>query len=407
MKVRSITCFFNPANGEGLDSLNRLADLAVDAKRRFEESGYPVQSARLATPPFPFFCQDLTLGNVIQLAQELESAADRQGFAYVSMGPALPDCPQSYQVIPDVLSATQNVFLSGEIANAKTGVSLSAVKACAQVITRTARFSKDGFTNLRFAALANVLPGGPFFPAAYHQGEELAFALAMEAADVAVSAFSGAESIATGRQRLLERLECGASELGSLADQLTKRYEVHFLGFDFSLAPFPDQLCSLGKAMELIGAPRVGMSGSLAAAAILADTLDQGNWLRTGFNGMMLPVLEDATLAARSADGSLMVKDLLLYSAVCGTGLDTVPLPGDVSPEQVAALLLDLAALAIRLGKPLTARLMPVPGKHAGEVTEFHFDYFINGKVMALPSEPLHGVLIGDESVPIAPRRSQ
>ena len=76
------------------------------------------------------------------------------------------------------------------------------------------------------------------------------------------------------------------------------------------------------------------MIGSLAAAAFVADTLDRGRWLRTGFNGLMLPVLEDSRLAKRAAEGTLTVKDLLIYSAMCGCGLDTVPLPGDATDEQ-------------------------------------------------------------------------
>ena len=119
----------------------------------------------------------------------------------------------------------------------------------------------------------------------------------------------------------------------------------------------------------------------MAAAAFLADTLDRGEWRKTGFNGLMLPVLEDSTLAARSG-GTLGLKDLLLFSAVCGTGLDTIPLPGSVTAWQIEALLLDVAALAVRLNKPLTARLMPVPGKREGELTTFNFSYFSNGKLM-------------------------
>jgi uncharacterized protein (UPF0210 family) len=96
----------------------------------------------------------------------------------------------------------------------------------------------------------------------------------------------------------------------------------------------------------------------------------------------MLPVLEDLTLASRSRERLFSVNDLLLYSAVCGTGLDTVPLPGDVSEEELAGILLDVASLALRLDKPLTARLMPVPGKNAGDQTEFDFAYFANGCVL-------------------------
>ena len=153
-----------------------------------------------------------------------------------------------------------------------------------------------------------------------------------------------------------------------------------------------------------MGVPKVGLHGSLAAAAILTDAIDQARFPRAGFSGLMMPVLEDAMLAERAAEGRLTVKDLLLYSAVCGTGLDTVPLPGDVTSGQIAALLLDISALALRLDKPLTARLMPVPGKQAGDMTSFDFDYFANSRVMALKAEPLRKALAGQENIPLNSR---
>jgi hypothetical protein len=141
--------------------------------------------------------------------------------------------------------------------------------------------------------------------------------------------------------------------------------------------------------MERMGIPRAGSHGSLAAAAILTEIIERSRFPRTGFCGLMLPVLEDSVLARRAAEGTLTVKDLLLYSAVCGTGLDTVPLPGDTTADQISALLLDISALALRLDKPLTARLMPIPGKKAGDSTNFNFDYFANSRVMALEAEAL------------------
>jgi len=76
--------------------------------------------------------------------------------------------------------------------------------------------------------------------------------------------------------------------------------------------------------------------------------------------------------------------NLLTYSAVCGTGLVTIPLPGDIAEKKLYALLLDIASLSQKLNKPLSARLMPVPGKKAGEMTEFTFEYFANSKIMDL-----------------------
>jgi uncharacterized protein (UPF0210 family) len=328
------------------------------------------------------------------------------GFDYVSLGPALPEAPEAYTWIPAALAATQNAFFSGALTTTDGAIALPAVHACAQVIQQASTISPDGFANLRFAALANVPPGSPFFPAAYHQGGEPAFAIATEAADLAVQAFSQAPSLHAARQALVAAMEQHAQAIGSVVAGLQEHSPLRFGGIDFSLAPFPEQALSLGTALERLGVPALGLHGSLAAAAILAETMDQARFPRAGFSGLMLPVLEDATLARRAAEGTLGVKDLLMVSAVCGTGLDTVPLPGESSAEQLAALLLDLAALARRLDKPLTARLMPIPGKRAGDPTGFDFAFFANSRILALHAAPLEGFLAGDEHIPLCSRRA-
>src|SRR4030042_5947942 len=195
-----------------------------------------------------------------------------------------------------------------------------------------------------------------------------------------------------------------------VARSVERQSGVKFGGIDFSLAPFPSEELSLGTAMERLGVPELGVHGSLAAAAFLADSMDRAEFLRAGFSGLMLPVLEDAVLARRAAQGSLGVMDLLLYSAVCGTGLDTIPLPGDTNADQLSAVLLALASLSSRLGKPLTARLMPIPGKKAGDLTGFDFAYFANSRVMPLHATRLERFLGGDESFTLhqrPPRWSQ
>jgi uncharacterized protein (UPF0210 family) len=99
----------------------------------------------------------------------------------------------------------------------------------------------------------------------------------------------------------------------------------------------------------------------------------------------MLPVLEDTVLAQRWSEGTLTLDSLLAYSAVCGTGLDTVPLPGNISTEQLAKIIGDVASLAVKLRKPLSARLLPVAGKTAGQRTEFDDPYLVNATLQALP----------------------
>ena len=85
-----------------------------------------------------------------------------------------------------------------------------------------------------------------------------------------------------------------------------------------------------------------------------------------------------------AAEGRLTVNDLLLYCTVCGAGLDTVPLPGDIDRDTLGGILLDVGALSLRLNKPLTARLLPLPGLRAGEMTQFDDRYFVNTQVMRI-----------------------
>lgn len=179
-----------------------------------------------------------------------------------------------------------------------------------------------------------------------------------------------------------------------------------FTGLDFTLAPFPEAARSLGSALERLTGQPIGDHGTLAAAAFLADSLERAKIQHVGFAGLFFPVLEDAVLAARAAEGRLSIHDLLLYSTVCGSGLDTVPLPGDTSTETLAAILVDVGALALRLNKPLTARLMPIPGKQAGDEVRFDdFPFFAPSRVLAARSSGLGGLMIGEDNVEIGTRQ--
>lgn len=397
MKIRSITYFEDiqwPLDLEDIQHAQRFVDIARDT---FQERGFDVQTTRLATPPFPIILGRDFTKEVIEFAQTIEGRLLNSSFDFASIGPALPDVIESYEILPDVLAKTQSIFLSGIISSYELGIIPEAIKSCASVIKRTATISSDGFANLRFAALANVPPGSPFLPAAYHQqGEKPSFAIATEAADLAVSAIKESENLESARNNLIDRIESLGSVLNELGKKLAVDYGVHFAGIDFSFAPYPQAELSIGTAIERLGVPAIGKYGSLAAVGILAEALEQAQYPRVGFSGVMLPMLEDTVLAQRGKEETFTINDLLLYSAVCGTGLDTLPLAGDVSEAQIFAILLDLATLAQRLRKPLTARLMPIPGKRPGDMTEFDFEYFANSKILSLNSKPLTGLLFGD-----------
>ncbi|HEY3311072.1 MAG TPA: DUF711 family protein [Anaerolineales bacterium] len=405
MKIRSITYFMNVGWPLKEDRIQEAGIFLSTARSAFTAAGYEVQTIRIASMPFSHLLGAEAISLAPRFAQKLSNSIAANGIDYASLGPALPDVPESYEMIPDAIAASKNIFFSGVMASAQGGIFLPALRACAEVIVRNATISKDGFGNLRFAALANVQPGGPFFPGSYHDADQPTFALALEAADLAVDAFSNAKTIDEGRKALVEELESHARKLVYAAEPLKFRFSVRFGGIDFSLAPFPSEAQSLGTAFEKLGVQKIGLQGSLAAASVLTDSIDRADFPRAGFSGLMMPVLEDATLARRAAEKVLTVKDLLMYSAVCGAGLDTIPLPGDVTAAQISALLLDISALALRQHKPLTARLMPVPGKVAGDETEFSFDYFANSRVMALEAEGLTRLFAGNETFNLLPRK--
>jgi uncharacterized protein (UPF0210 family) len=401
MNIRTITYFLDPGFPLADERFAAAGQAVGEAKAALVEAGYTVQTTRLAMTPFPRVLGG-DVGRVQQLALDLEAACFVHKLDYATLGPARPsDGPAMYQAIPAALGATDHVFASASIAEPGGALSLPAVRWAAEAIQACSTLTPDGFGNLRFAALANVAPGAPFFPAAYHDGGAPAFAIGVEAADLAVTACAEATSLADARARLVRLVEDHASRI---AKALKKLRGARFGGIDFTLAPFPEAARSLGAALERLTGQPIGQHGTLAAAAFLADSLDRAKLPHVGFSGLFFPVLEDAALAARAAEGRLSVVDLLLYCTVCGAGLDTVPLPGDTNASALAAILLDLGALALRLNKPLTARLMPVPGKQAGDEVKWDFPYFAPSRVLAARSEILGGLFASDESIELVPR---
>ncbi len=396
MQIRAITAFVEGSYPVDRAAFSGAASFLHAARRAYERAGYIVQSLRLATTPFPSYLA--APADTPALASDLAALAKEQGVSYVAMGPVRLGDDLAYVEALAAPLAAGEVFASVEIADCRGQLSLGACRRAAALVRAVAECSGDGFGNLYLAMLANCPPETPFFPASYAHGPGLRFALAVESADLAVEACRGATSAPAAAARLMEAVERTGVGLGAVGTELQAAHGVGFLGLDLSLAPYPECERSLGTALELLGGPP-GSEGGVAAAALIADAVNRAHFPRCGFSGLMLPVLEDAALAARAAAGELTVHDLLLMSAVCGTGLDTIPLPGDAPIDSLAGVLADLGALALRTGKPLTARLMPMPGKKAGDPVEFAFAYFAPSRVLALHGGLSGGPLAGLETI--------
>ncbi|MDX1663527.1 MAG: DUF711 family protein [Candidatus Promineifilaceae bacterium] len=384
MEIRSVTLFSDPAL-----PCAAAHSFFEDARQTFS---VPVQSARVALPPFPEWWPGHE--GAVAYATALAHHWGEAGADYLSVGPVQLRHDEGWlAMLPEILGVADMIFASAEVADQSGRIDLSRAAAVARVIQAASTKQPDGFGNLYFTALANCPPGSPFFPVAYHDGGSPGFALAAQAADLALAAVIGAATLEEARRRLVKTIEEEAERLGEAARRLEEAHALTYRGIDFSLAPFPDPKNSLGAALEALGIPAVGAAGSLFAAAFVTEAIDRARFPRCGFSGLMLPVLEDGVLAARAADGTLSVGDLLTYAAVCGVGLDTIPLPGAISVESLTAILLDVAALAVRLNKPLTARLMPLPGLETGDPVTFDFPYFADSRVMNVAGDGLSGLL--------------
>jgi hypothetical protein len=379
MKVRTITAGLILDTECSLleETISRLAE----AQAAFEDAGHEVQTTRIATQPIDYLVgdSDAALRDVARRVHEICAA---RGFQFVSLGPinswgdtVLAD------VLPDVLAAHE--MLNASIALVSNGkVDELACRAAAEVISRLAHETPGGIGNFRFAATAGCPPGIPFFPSAYHDSGEPTLAVGLESADLVEEAFADADGLANAAQRLTTLFNQALTPIARVGKELAERFGWHYLGIDLSPAPLGE--VSIARAFEALGRGFFGEAGTLSIAAMTTQALKQVNVERCGFSGLMFPVLEDAGLGQRNMEGRFDIQDLLLYSTVCGTGLDTVPIPGDTPPERIERLLHDVASLSLQLNKPLSARLFPVPGKEAGEMTAFESPYLTNTTVMDL-----------------------
>ncbi len=382
MQIRSVTCFLRVDETLAVPQLDRAAVLNQAARAGATNAGFVLQTTRLAAQPLAAFLHEIPAR---EFGRAFETLYRRLGFDY---GALLVSAPELYPDAGLLVQENPSLFVSLAIAAKPEGIRFDAVQAAARTIRALADAAADGLLNFRFAAAANVPPNVPFFPTAYAGGDAPSFAFGTQAADLAVDAFTGARTLAEADARLVQAVEQNAARLEEWGKQLESQSGVRYGGIDFSMAPHPEQATSLATALERLTGARFGTRGTLFAASFVTDALRRAQFRRAGFSTIMLPMLEDWTMAQRSHENLYSLDSLLLYSTVCGTGLDTIPLAGDTTPQQITALLLELAALALKLDKPLTARLVPVPGVEAGASTQFNFPYFADARAFGINADP-------------------
>jgi uncharacterized protein len=377
-KVRTVTAFINIERDRYQIEVSEAVDFLKKAKAAFEKQGYTVQTLRVVTQPFPEYTKGVSRADALQFFKNLDGIA-QQDHLMISIGPAYLSGDgggAQADLLAEALKNTQSLYGTVVVANSE-GVDWPAVKSAAGIIKTLADNTPHSEGNFRFAAIANVPAYSPFFPAAYHAGAGHQFAIGLESASTVAAASQGASDFADARRRLIDLLYPEAFDVEHISVQIGGEQGWSYLGQDLSPAPSVD--ASIGAAIELLSKQPFGASGTLTAVGTITSALKEIGARRVGYSGLMLPVLEDPTLAERWNAGLFSVDALMSYSAVCGTGLDTVPLAGDTSVDTLARMIGDVATLSVKWNKPLSARLLPVAGKRAGDHTEFTDPRLING----------------------------
>jgi uncharacterized protein len=383
-KVRAITAFVRLDPAHYQEQIQETLKFLRGAKAAFEKSGYEVETIRITTQPFPEYTHGMTDEQVLAFFQDYDALAVKEKFD-AAIGPAMrsdADDPHQAELLAKIIANSKtlegSVFIAGE-----DGIHWKSIHAAAGVIKYLEANTPHSQGNFSFTAASLVPSGTPFYPASHFTGEGKQFAIGLESANVVTEVFASTNAPALAEERLRSVLSVYATEIEKAAVGIGDISGWKYGGLDLSPAPLMD--VSIGRAIEnFLGAP-VGSSGTMTAAAIITRALKSIPVKQAGYSGLMLPVMEDTVLAHRWNEGRLSMDALLAYSAVCGTGLDTIPMPGDVTTEQLERILGDVASLSVKWHKPLSARLQPVTGKKPGEMTEFDDPFLVNAKIQPLP----------------------
>jgi uncharacterized protein len=384
-KVRAITAFvrLDPQNYE--HQLSEALTVLHKAKSEFESQGYEVQTIRFTTQPLAELTAGLTEDQALAFLAKLDTLAAKEK-ASGNIGPAMVhdnDDPKTMHLLERALSTLTHLDASAIIAD-DAGIHWKAIARTTELVQYVAGHSPRAQGTFNFTATAMLKPYGPFFPGSWHDGPGGQFSIGFEGANVVRDVFAKDKGDAEAATRdLTAALTIHAKVADAVGNKIAAATHWTYMGVDPTPAPRGD--VSIGAAIEAFTGARFGSSGTLTASRIITAAVKAVPVKQIGYSGLMVPVMEDKLLAQRWAESAYNIDDLLAYSSVCGTGLDTIPLPGDVSADQLNRMFSDVASLAVKWNKPLSARIQPIPGKKPGDRTDFEDPFLFNTTLHPLP----------------------
>lgn len=404
MNVRSVTVGL-PLSAAAASPATEATLIAFldDIRQRFVDGGQFLRTTRLTLSPIGPAGDTGRINAAQLLGQigEIDEMASRAGLRWINVPfdfaamTAASELREAQELALTVISRFPRAFIN--LICARDGaVYPAAVKEASRLIKRVSQLDRSGFVNFRVGATLNAPPNTPFFPFSY-SCDEPSFSLGLEMLDEVIRILHGhrGSSMQAIRDALLAELTPQLRAMQQLVEDVAGRHPLAFRGLDISLAPFPQPGSSVAGLIEMLGEEQFGGHGTAFVTGFLTDLLrtlvrDSGI-TPAGFCGVMLSLLEDDVMGQRNNTAAFSIDSLLLYSTVCGCGLDMIPLPGDVFEEEIAAMILDTATISAALGKPLGVRLLPIPTKQVGELTEFNMDFLFNTRVCKTRNQAFWG----------------
>jgi uncharacterized protein len=410
--VRAVTLGFDPDLGSPHDRERDVPAFFAAAEEAIAAAGRSLRTRRLVLPPLNARA-GFSRAGLQAILRWLEPVADAAGVRWYNVPFTTfvdGDLGPTFEAATDVVRRNPRAFVNFVVAQ-DGRIERRGVLECARFVSTVSKLSRNGYDNFRVGASCNTPEGAPFFPFSRHGGDVDAFAMALELPTLFGEVLGGHPGAALPELRtlLVERLQEELRQVDAIGCAIEARTGVRYRGLDGSLAPYPDATGSVARIIEALGVDDYGSSGTMFATAYLTEVLrtavEDSGVRAVGFHGVMDSLLEDPGIAERSSRGTLGLDGLLSFAAVCGCGLDMVPIPGDTYVEEIASLILDVAAMSCALGKPLGARILPIPGKQANEFTDFGHDFFFNCRILAVRNRAVRAELFERGAFELRARR--
>ncbi|MBP5441613.1 MAG: PFL family protein [Treponema sp.] len=370
------------------DKIMKRAENLVKVGQDIEkEFGVPIINKRISVTPISLVAEPSGEKSYVEWAVTLDKIAKELGVDFVGGFSALvqkgitPGDKVLIESIPDALNETERVCSSVNVGSTKSGINMNAVKLMGEIIKRTAEVSKDKPVNgcAKLVVFTNAPEDNPFMAGAFHgPGEgDCVLNVGVSGPGVILAAakeFKGKpiNELADGIKKMAFKI----TRMGQLVGmEAAQRLGVDFGILDLSLAPTPAVGDSVARILEEIGLEGAGAPGTTAALAMLTDMVKKGGVMAStnvgGLSGAFIPVSEDEGMINAVKQHSITLEKLEAMTCVCSVGLDMIAIPGDTPATTISGIMADEMAIGMVNNKTTAVRLIPAPGKKAGDWVEF------------------------------------